>query len=165
MKVIPWIVTYNGMGTGPSIKQCAGFLLTNAPSFGSSVTQIEIYAHCRTRGRAVKNLDFMRDRFRARVLTLPKVWFRRKRKLIEVAYFSRMWSVEAMFGEDPPPLDLRSFRTFCQEFGSAMLMIEERVRPADNFNLAAFRLHVQERLSELPEDEVGLHRLQAQLVE
>ena len=105
----------------------------------------------------------MRDRFRARVLRLPEVWFRRKTQLIEIAYFSRMFFIERMFGKSPCALDLRYFLTFCKEFGSILLMIEQRLKPADRFDMAAFRLHLQERLNDLPNDDRGLRRLQARL--
>jgi hypothetical protein len=165
VKIIPWIVTYNGMGTGPSLQHCVDFLLMKAPrSFGPAIAQVDIYAHCRSRGRTPDGLDFMRDRFRANALTLPKVWFRRKSRLVEIAYFSRLLSVAEMFEEESSDaLDLHYFLTFCREFASALLMIEERLKPADKFDMEAFRAHLRERLNDLPKSERGLHRLQARL--
>jgi hypothetical protein len=164
VKIAPFIVFYDGMGTGPSLRLCVDFLLMNAPpSFGSAIKQVDIYAHCRSRGRIKKTLDSMSERFRVWVQTLPKVWFRRKSQLFEIAYFSRLLYFKEMFGSNRRPLDLRYFITFCQEFGSVLMMIEERLKPTDDFDLTAFRTHIEQRLSDLPNDDSGLRRLQEHL--
>ena len=161
LRIVPWIVTYNGMGTGSVVRVCIDFLLTKAPSFGTGIRQIDIYAHCQTRGRSIKGLNFMRNRFRANLLTLPKAWFKRNERLFEVAYFSRLCVLEDMFGPKGQPLNLRYFCMFCQEFASAMLMIEDRIRHVDRFDVAAFRKHIDQRLNELPDKESKLRRIHA----
>src|ERR1700722_18004742 len=154
MRITPWLVNYNGMGTGPSLQLCVDFLLLNAPrSFGPAIREVEIFAHCHNRGRTKKTLQFMRDRFRENLATLPKVWFRRKTKVVQIAYFSRVIFSDELFAEDERPLELCPFVTLCREFGSVLSIVEQRLKPNDQFDVAALKKQIENQLGGLPGDD------------
>lgn len=155
IEVKAYIVTYNAMGGDPSLVRCVDFLLVNAPSsFGSAIKEVEIYAHCQSRGRPLKTLGFMRARFRERILKLPNVSFHRKARRFVVSYLSQLPVPVGMFGENATRLlSPRDFATYCQEFATALLMIEKRLKPTDDFDMHSLRTHLQQRLSSFPKDD------------
>jgi hypothetical protein len=86
VKVVPFIVTYNGMASGPCLNRCVEHLTAGTPpSFGAAIERVDIYAHCQTRDPVNPSLGFMYDRFQSRLTTLPFLRFRRKTRLFEVA--------------------------------------------------------------------------------
>jgi hypothetical protein len=97
VEVVPFVVTYNGMATGPCIKRCVEHLMAEAPSFGAAIDRVDLYPHCQTRDPIIAGLELMRDRFQARLATLPFVRFRRQSRLFEVAYASQWVHSGAMF--------------------------------------------------------------------
>ena len=67
MEVVPFIVTYNGMATGPCVKRCVEYLMADRQhSFGAAIERVDLYPHCQTREPIIAGLKSMRDRFEAR---------------------------------------------------------------------------------------------------
>src|SRR5437899_564084 len=95
MKIVHWLITYNGMG-GHDLSSLAGqFLLRGSRrSFGSAVTSFELYAHAKTRRPALPTLGDMKKRFRARLQTLPRVAFVRKSARFDISFVSQLGSEE-----------------------------------------------------------------------
>lgn len=150
MRIVPFIVTYNGMATGPCIKRCVEYLTAEGPaSFGTAIERIDIYVRCQTSDPIVPGLEFLMDRFQAGLATLPFVRFRRKAKLFELSYASDWVHSSEMFGaktiELPPP----EFRCLCREFAAALSLVRRRIKKSDSFDMDAFETHLQRRLEGL----------------
>ena len=151
MNIHVLIVTYNGMGGHPVLSYIGHFLLLDAPeSFGSAIAMVDIYAHFQSNGPPKQTLERLGDRFRARLKTLPLVWFRRKKCLFEIAYFSKLGDAEEMFEKKSKPVSLSLFHDGCHEIVATLSMIRKRLNTADEFDYEAFDAHLQRRLSQLP---------------
>ena len=111
MKIVPFIVTYNGGATGPCITRCVEYLTAEGPaSFGTAIERIDIYVRCQTRDPITPGLEFMVDRFQAGLATLPFIRFRRNARLFALSYASEWVHSSEMFGaskiELSPPIPL-----------------------------------------------------------
>ena len=123
MEIVPFIVTYNGMATGPCIKRCVEYLTAEGPtSFGTAIERIDIYPRCQTRNPIDHGLKFMMDRFQAGLATLPFVRFRRKARLFEVSYASEWVHSSAIFGASTFELPPSKFKCLCREFAAALFV-------------------------------------------
>ena len=102
MKTELWLVTYNGMIGHPDLAVAGDLLFGQpGPSFGGAIEGFELYAHVDHHGPPLPTLDSMLARYRERLATLPRVWFRRKRRLIEVAYHSRLGAARELLDGEP----------------------------------------------------------------
>ena len=147
MIVVPFVVTYNGMGTGSSIKRCVEFLMADGtPSFGAAIEEVDLYAHCHTREPLIESLASMHERFEARLPTLPYLKFRRKARLFEIAFPSRFLHDESLFGSDEVTLSSAHFDCLCREFAAAMFLIRRRITSSDAFDIDGLESHLQRRL-------------------
>jgi hypothetical protein len=151
VEVVPFIVTYNGMATGPCIKRCVEHLMAGAPSFGAAIERVDLYPHCQTRDPILAGLEFIRDRFQARLATLPFIRFRRKARLFEVAYASQWVHSEALFGASVVNLSPAEFACLCREFAAALALIRRPIKRLDAFDVCEFEAHLQRRLETLPQ--------------
>ena len=133
MQITPYLVTYDGMSYFPHLATVARFLIDPECDFGVAVDEVEIFAHVETEGFVNKELDFMRVRFQERLITLPKIWFRRKRRLIEIAYQSRMSESDLKAISEA-----RFAREFFTEMTSALTLINKRISKSDEFHLDNF---------------------------
>ena len=62
MEVVPFVVTYNGMATGPCVKRCVEHLMADRQrSFGAAIERVDLYPHCQTREPIIAGLESMRD--------------------------------------------------------------------------------------------------------
>jgi hypothetical protein len=152
VEVVPFVVTYNGMATGPCVKRCAEYLMAGGPgTFGAAVERVELYPHCQTGDPVIAGLESMHDRFQTRLATLPFARFRRKARLFEVSFVSRWIRSEAMFGAAVAELPPAEFRLLCGEFVAALALLRSRVKRSDAFDTAGLEAHVQRRLDSLRE--------------
>lgn len=147
MEVVPFVVTYNGMATGPAIKRCVEHLMADAPAFGAAVERMELYPHCHTREPLVAGLGAIAARFQDRLATLPFVRFRRTRRLFEVAYASSFVHRDDLFGAAKIELPSVEFCGLCQEFAAAMLQVRRRLKSSDEFDASGLEAHLQHRLA------------------
>ncbi len=146
MEVVPFIVTYNGMATGPCINQCVDHLMEDAPPFGRAINRVDLYPRCQTRDPILPGLEFMMERFQTGLETLPFIRFRRKARLFEVSFASQWIHSEAMFGSANIDLSPAEFRCVCYEFAEALLLVRQRVKPSDEFDVARLESHLLHRL-------------------
>jgi hypothetical protein len=150
VKIVPFIVTYNGGATGPCITRCIEYLTAEGPvSFGTAIERIDIYVRCQTRDPIVPGLEFVMDRFQAGLATLPFIRFRRKARLFELAYASEWVHSSAMFGASQIDLPPSEFNCLCREFATALSLVRRRVKKSDDFDVDAFEAHLQRRVESL----------------
>jgi hypothetical protein len=150
VKIVPLIVTYNAMASGPCIKRCVEYLTAEGPaSFGTAIEQIDIYPRCQTRDQIVPGLEFMIDRFQAGLATLPFIRFRRKARLFEVSYASEWVHSSEMFGASRIELSPTEFKCLCREFAAALSLVRRRIKKSDDFDVDAFEAHLQRRVESL----------------
>ncbi len=151
MKIYVQIVTYNEGGGHPAISYLGDYLLLGAPaSFGSAIENVDIYAHFQSKERPKSTLESLADRFRTRIETLPLLWFKRKRRLIEIAYFCKFAYAEDVFEPKSKRLSLSLFHEGCREIVTALSLIQKRLKRSDDFDFGAFDSYLQRRLDELP---------------
>ena len=156
MDIVPFLVTYNGMATGPCVGRCAHYLMAGAPrSFGGAIERVEIYAHCQTREPIIASLSFLYERFQDRLRTLPYLRFRRKARLFEIAYASEFVHDKTLFGSDDVSLPPADFKGWCREFAGALALIRGRVKPSDDFDLDGMDLHLRRRIETLESEGKG----------
>ena len=149
MDVVPFIVTYNGMATGPCMR-CIERLMSGAPpSFGTLIERVDIYAHCQTREPLISGLASMYGRFQDRLATMPYLRLRRSTRLFEVAYASQLMHSKSMFGAEESVLSPADFRLACREFAGALSLIRRRVRRSDDFDIDGLDEHLRRRLESL----------------
>lgn len=151
MEVVPFVVTYNSMSTGPCINRCVEHLLGERPrSFGEAIERVELYPHCQTRDPIIPGLASMWDRFQTRLATLPFLRFRRTSRMFEVAYASQLEHREKLFGLTDVELSSAEFVMLCREFAAALLRVCRRLKPSDAFDVDSLEEHLQRRLALLP---------------
>jgi hypothetical protein len=125
--------------------------LAHAPgSFGLAISQVDIYAHVQDANPPLDTLEAMYERFQSRLQTLPRAWFKRKRQLFEIAYFSQVGQAEELLEQERPKLSVTMVREFCSEIVSVLSAIKGRLRREDDFDYEAFDLYLQHRLDQLP---------------
>jgi hypothetical protein len=148
--VVPFVVTYNGMATGPCIKRCVEYLMSGAPpSFGILIERVDIYAHCQTRDPINPGLASMHERFQDRLATLPFLRLRRSPRLFEVSYASQLLHSGSMFRAEESVLPTVDFRLVCREFADALSSIRRRVKRSDGFDIDGLDEHLRRRLESL----------------
>lgn len=153
MKVTPFVVTYNGMATGPSIKRCVEYLMTDAPStFGAAIEQVDVYAHCQTTDLIADSFADMNARFQVRLATLPLLRFKRKSCLLEVSYASQILHSDAMFESSSGSLLVAEFNCLCREFAGVLSLARRRLTRSDAFDIDSLDSHLRNRLALLSED-------------
>ena len=69
-------------------------------SFASEIETVEMYALFQSEGRPEDSQASLAERLNERLKSLPLVWFKRKKRLFEVAYFSRISHAEDILERD-----------------------------------------------------------------
>jgi hypothetical protein len=152
MKIVPFIVTFNSMSTGPRLNQCVDFLMTNAsPSFGTAIEQIDLYARCQTKDNIPDGLEFLMDRFQKGLTTLPYIRFRRKLRLFEISYESRWVHSSDFFKENGSEFSRSDFDAICREFATSLALVRRRIKKTDDFDVGSFEGHLLRRIDCLNE--------------
>lgn len=160
MRIVPFIVTYNGGATGPCINRCVEYLTAKGPaSFGTAIERIDIYVRCQTRDPMIPGLEFLMDRFQAGLATLPFIRFRRKARLFELSYASEWVHSSDMFVASKIELSPSEFGCLCREFAAVLSLVRKRVKKSDDFDVDAFEKHLQQRVESLDKkSRVGMRR-------
>ena len=152
VEIVAFIVTYNGMSTGPCIKQCVDFLTADAPpSFGTAIERIDLYPRCQTKDPITEGLEFMIGRFQEGLATLPFIRFHRKIRLFELSYESMWVHSSDMFGATAVELSSSEFNCVCREFAAALALVRRRVKKGDDFDVDAFEAYLHRRVECLNE--------------
>src|SRR5437867_2887786 len=151
MRIDLWLITYNGMGGHELLSYAGAFLLQGSPrSFGSAVISFELYAHVKTRTRALPTLGDMKKEFRARLKTLPRVWFVRKSARFDISYVSHLGDEEELERKRSTAESLQLFRAACHEIASALQLAQKHLKRTDDFEWEAFAAHVNRQLNKVP---------------
>lgn len=152
MKIFISFLTYDGMGDHEVLSSVSDFLLLTAPeSFGPAIDKIELVAHLENRRIPRSITPDRRKYFRERLAKLPFSIFQRQYRRLELSYFSHLGMAEDLAREHySQGLSIPLFRRACREVVSALLLIRERLAPADKFDFDAFNSWLQRRLRQLP---------------
>ncbi|MDX1926975.1 MAG: hypothetical protein SFV81_10675 [Pirellulaceae bacterium] len=151
MEIAPYIVVYNGLVTGPCIRRCIDYLVTDGPSsYGGAVQRIELYPRCHTHDATPPGLNSMMEHFQFGLKSLPFIKFRRKSRLFEISYESVWIHSSEYCGESVIELPANDFNCLCREFATALLLIRKRLKDTDDFDLAAFQSQLRQRIDLLP---------------
>lgn len=111
------------------------FLLLTAPqSFGPTIEKIELVAHLDNRRIPRSISPERRKYFRGRLAKLPFTIFQRHNPRFELSYLSRLGMAEDLTLDYSQRFSLPLFRRACREVVSALLLIRERLAPADKFD-------------------------------
>ncbi len=140
--------TYNTYGGHSTLSLVSDFLLWDAGSFGSAVSELTVTFHFPHSGPPRITLEEMYADFHANRLSLPKVVFRRKRGQAEIDIAS-----ELMDGKDcerARGLSLPLFKAAVTETIAALALLQRRLTARDDFNLEAFLAYCREAESRLP---------------
>lgn len=160
MELALWAVTYNGMSSGPFLSAIGKFLLGSLPeNIGSTVSQIDIYAHFQSTAPALQSLESMHFRFEERVSTLPLCWLKRKSGLFEVAFHSKACTSEGIDACLTSNTGVVVFNNLCLEASESIKLLSKRIKPKDNFNFSALLSHLEHRLLQRPSSEAELEKL------
>jgi hypothetical protein len=161
VQLVAFVTTYNGLSTGPFISCCTDFLSEGIPDLGQTIQEIELYPHCSSRGRSLKTLDSMRERFQDRLKnTLPLAGVYRKSHRAFVSYKSSWCYSNSVFDKQTCFPKLGVFNMLCQEMVLAVNLLSRKIKVQDDFNLPALCTHLQKRLTEIPTNEKNLSKLQ-----
>ena len=148
-----WFVTYNGMGGHPTLSFAPDLILpADTDSLGDAVGEIEFCAHVEPANGPSPETDFLMARFVDRVPTLPKAWFRRKKKRIEIAYHSHVGCAEDLLGGDfaaKKVPDVALLRRTCDEVAASLELLKTCVKRSDNFDVKRFLSFVDGKIVEL----------------
>jgi hypothetical protein len=96
--------------------------------------------------------DFLMARFHDRLSTLSKAWFRRKKKRVEVAYYSHLGYADDLLGGDfaaKKVPDVALLRRACGEVAASFVLLKTCVKRSDNFDVGRFLDSVEAKLAEL----------------
>jgi hypothetical protein len=157
MKIRFDLVTYNGMGGHPALSFVGDFLLAGAPrSFGAAIETIDIYAHLPHTGRHPRNLASMAVQYRKRLKTLPLAWFKRKKRLVEIAYASTAGTGETLLGRRPSVVRRAPFAAACREVISLLPVVQARLKRGDRFDMVSFASQLERRLRAIPATDSAL---------
>lgn len=153
MKWTFWFVTYNGMGGHPVLSFAPHILLAaESDSFGTAFEEIEISAHVEPSYGPTPEADFLMARFQDRLPTLPKAWYRRKKKRVEIAYHSHVGCAEDLLGGNfaaKKVPDVVVLRQTCEEVAASMSLLKSCVKSSDAFDVGGFLRHVEVKTKEL----------------
>jgi hypothetical protein len=155
-----WLVKYNGMGGHPVVSYIGDFLLPDSSeSFGSAIETVEIYAHLASAGQPRKTLESMAESFRERLAKLPQTRFKRKARVFEIAYHSKLGDGEEMLKWQPDFISLEMFHEGCREIVTAVSLIGPRLKRTDDFDFRAFESYLRRRLDEVPTSVAELRKV------
>lgn len=153
MKWTFWLVTYNGMGGHPVLSFAPEILLAaDSDSFGTAIDEFEVCAHVELAHGPTPGSDFLMKRFHDRLPTLPKSWFRRKKKRVEIAYHSHVGWAEDLLGGDfaaKKVPDVAVLRRACEEVAASLSLLKSCMKRSDDFDVGGFLGHVEAKTKEL----------------
>src|SRR5687768_3652888 len=151
MKLDVWLKTYNGMVGHPDLLLVGDLLFpASSPSFGDSIAGFDVYAHVELAGQPLPGLESMLERFHARLATLPLSWLRRKQRLVEVAYHSRLGGAVELFENETAPAEVSTIRTAYREIADVLAeRVRKSVKRSDGFDVEGFGAFLRSRRTTL----------------
>jgi uncharacterized protein YfeS len=158
-------VTYNGGGGHPVLSWIGDFLLLESHNrLGKAISKIELYPRVLSRGHPEKTLGSLFERFQDGLNELPRIWFKRKKGLVEIAYQCQIIDADEILGESKPKtVTYSQFGAACHEVVAVLKLLGKRLKPTDDFDFSAFERHLEKRLIHLPSTNKELARVIAEL--
>lgn len=153
--------SYDTHGAHSTLSPIGDFLLTDAPNFGDAVEEITITLCFHDSGPAKRGLQGLLKLHQAYRASLPKVTFRKSKRLFEIEIAS-----ELMDGRDwksAEKISLPLFQAGVEEVCHALQLIKKRITAADQFDVGAFLNYCEKKKSELPTSLNALQKLLKEL--
>jgi hypothetical protein len=149
MKIQIFAVSYNSIVASPFLSLISNFLSNGFITDSETIIKaIDVYPHFKSK-KKIQDLKLMSERFEERIKNLPLCWFRRKKNLFEIAYYSQVCSVEDI--EKTEKFNrLNIFRGVCTEIAQSMELIKKRINIKDKFDYSSFDLHLKSCLKLMP---------------
>jgi len=155
--------TYNSYGGHSTLSLIPGFLLTDAPPFGTAITELTVTFHFATSGPPRSSLEDLYAKFHAARLELPKVLFRRSRGKVSIDVASNL--IDGSDRELYRGVSLPLFRGAFTETVESLRLIRSRLTKKDDFRLDGFLNHCLQSEQRIPRDEKTMATLATQLKE
>src|SRR5262249_51404140 len=152
MSILPWVITYNGMGRDEILDLAASFLMGDPPrAFGSAIKELELYVNVKTRTTVSRAPVGKQRRNYVRGLgSLPIAQFLRRYSKLNITYLTRLafeqYSVQ-IYGTNKYEKERRivqsalSFRAACEEMAENLRLIQTKLTKSDDFKWDAFSKH------------------------
>src|SRR5262245_32953093 len=128
--------TYNSFGGHSTLSLIPDFLLTDAPLFGTAITELTVTFHFATSGPPRSSLENLYAKFHTDRLKLPKVVFHRSREKMSIDVASNL--IDGSDRELYRGVSLPLFRTALAETVEALGLMKLRLTKRDDFNLDVF---------------------------
>ena len=128
-------------------------------SFGTAIEEIAAYAWVRPRNGPLPEFESLYDRFETNFPLVPKIWFRRKKRLVEIAYATRLGAEEDLLGDPCLRLTPSLFREGCEELTTILKLLRKSIKPSDDFDIDAFLAFSDQQLETIPTDNESLELL------
>jgi uncharacterized protein YfeS len=151
---------YNSYGGHSTLSLIPGFLLTDAPLFGTALTELTVAFHFATSGPSRKTLDQLYADFHTNRLKLPNVVFRRNRGQAVIDIASDLLDGKEL--DSRRGLSLSLLRGGVAETLAALRLLKSRLTAKDDFSLDAFLSHCDRREASLPDTDEALSTLKKQ---
>jgi uncharacterized protein YfeS len=155
--------TYNTYGGHQTLSLIPGFILTDAPMFGTAVNELTVTFHFSHRGPPRSSLEQLFADFHANRRKLPKVVFRRSRQKAAVDVASDL--VDGKDWETHRAIPASLFRSGFAEAVAALALLKTRLTTKDDFSLDALLDHCRQREASLPDSDDALSTLKQELDE
>jgi len=160
MNITVSVHTYNTYGGNSSISLVGQFLELGIPSFGEAIKELEIHVYFKG-GVAKKSLESLFKQYHEFVEKLPSTKFYRKKSRFELNFLSELGGAEIVSGYGPAKHGL--FNDSAEEIASAVSMLKPKIKKTDHFKYEEFILFIQNKISQLPKDEIEFGKLQETL--
>jgi uncharacterized protein YfeS len=155
--------TYNIYGGHATLSLLQDFLLTDAPRFGTAITELTVTFHFASSGSSASSLEDLYAKFHADRLKLPKVVFRRNRGKMSIDVSSNL--IDGSEWARHRSISLPLFRAAFAETVEAFRLMGRRLTAKDDFNLDAFLDHCLRMGERIPTDEEAFATLTTHLQE
>lgn len=149
--------SYNVYG-GPWVYNIAAkFLSESLPDCGPGIQQIELTPFFRSTSPPRRTLEASYEKHHRLMASLPEVKFFRTKSRATIAYATSLADAEIM--ERPGWLSAEFFAKVYDEIAQTLHLLDAKVKPADQFDLAALHNAVGSLRSSLPQTDEALRDL------
>lgn len=159
---------YDEYGYDLTLSLIPGFILSDAPTFGSAIRELTVNFHFPTSGPPRKSLERAYAEYHANRLRLPKAVFKRNREKVEIDIASNLIVIDPSDWRqriEHRKMSVALFRAGFGELVPALSMLRLKITPKDDFHLDAFLDYCQRREASLPSTDEGLVMLKNQVDE
>jgi uncharacterized protein YfeS len=155
--------TYNSFGGHSTLSLIPDFLIAEAPSFGSAISELTVTFHFPTSGPPRSSLENLYAQFHADRLKLPKVAFGRNRGKMSIDVSSKLIDGSEREFYRGPSLSL--FSGAYHETVESLKLMGSKLTRKDEFEFDSFMRHCLQCEARIPRDEEALSTLVTRLNE